>query len=66
MKNIKDRARKGGKLLRQATPLVGDLLDNLESEEGGKGKFAWKKLAIQIVRLGITIFLSHKGIDIML
>jgi hypothetical protein len=61
---LKDKVKKGGRLLKEATPLVGDLLDNLESEEGGKGKFAWKKLAIQIVRIGITIFLSHKGIDI--
>jgi hypothetical protein len=59
---------KVGKILRGAVKLlvpgVGDLVENLDSEDGGKGMLDVKKLVYQVTRLvifAIAVYLFLKG-----
>lgn len=45
-------------------PIVGDIIENIQSADGGEGKTDWKKLAnfiIRMVILVVTTYLIFKG-----
>lgn len=47
------------------TPLIGEVLENLDSEANGKGKFSWRKFGIQLARLAIMFAASkYLGVQI--
>jgi len=56
--------RKILKILGSAVPVVGDIVDNINSDEGGKGKFFRPAFIKQIIRLVVALgilYLVIKG-----
>ena len=58
MKKLKDKSKKLAKAIGEYTPIVGSVIDNLQSEDGGKGKIERKKLMKSIARIAGTIILT--------
>ena len=40
-------------------PLIGNIFRNKDSEDGGKGKFEWKKLGADLIDLGSAIAIGY-------
>lgn len=52
------------KIVAKNTPVIGDLMDNVTSLDGGEGNLDYRKLASQIIRLvlfGIAVYLFFTG-----
>lgn len=48
-----------GKTLLKLVPLIGDGVENKDSEDGGKGKFQWGKFFQQIIRIAGTAAVTY-------
>ncbi len=66
MGNLKKIGVKAIKIGAKATPLVGSLIDNVESDKGGKGKIHWESLAYSVVRIALTLLAGKYGVDIVI
>jgi len=47
------------KIVVKVIPLMGNLFRNKESEDGGKGKFEFKKLGSDLVDLGTAVAIGY-------
>ena len=47
------------KTIIKLAPVIGDAIDNRDSEEGGKGKFHWGRLVEQILRVAGTALITY-------
>ena len=49
-------------LLGKLLPLIGDYIENVQSKDGGVGRFFTEKAAAQLVRILITIASTYAAI----
>jgi len=64
--NLKGIGQKAGKAAIKLIPLAGNIIDNVESERGGKGKVDWQGLAYSVVRLALTLLAGKYGVDLVI
>jgi hypothetical protein len=44
----------------KSTPVLGDIVENLTSQDGGEGRIHFGKLAFQVIRIIVLLFMIYE------